>query len=314
MRSVLIRGDGIAACCCAHLLTAAGVSVTIEAGARARVPAIMLSDTALGLLRDVFGRPDLLAGRPRIERRVVAWGAAAQPVEVPHAAVVVSEHELLAALREGLRIESGPIADEGHDFLIHTTPALPPSVVQHRFGARRASAVEVTLRDANDVTASWIESTPDGWLFVAPNPAGAVWLLGVGAPLDELLASSRLIAPRLDTVGAASGAFDCCPRILAPLCADDWLACGTSAIAFDPICGDGAAQATREGILASAVIVARSRGGDTTRLMSHYQAMMTAAMRRHLGLCVDFYSTGGDGPWWRAERAALLAGAPRSWR
>jgi len=50
--------------------------------------------------------------------------------------------------------------------------------------------------------------------------------------------------------------------MLARLRGPDWLACGTAAVAFDPICGDGTAQAMREAILGCAVITAIGEGGD----------------------------------------------------
>ena len=40
------------------------------------------------------------------------------------------------------------------------------------------------------------------------------------------------------------------------MCGPGWLSCGTAALSFDPICGDGTGHAVREGILAAAVIFA----------------------------------------------------------
>src|SRR6266852_4613650 len=42
--SVLIRGEGVAACCCNHLLTRAGLPLRIETTTRPKVPAIMLGE------------------------------------------------------------------------------------------------------------------------------------------------------------------------------------------------------------------------------------------------------------------------------
>jgi flavin-dependent dehydrogenase len=66
--------------------------------------------------------------------------------------------------------------------------------------------------------------------------------------------------------------FSASPRIPAPLCGPGWLACGSAAMGFDPICGDGTAHAVREAILALAVI----RGGDHG-MPAHYEARLTAA-------------------------------------
>lgn len=298
---VLIHGDGIAARCCAHLLGAAGIGVAFEQTVRPRVPAIMLGEAALALIRDVFARPGLFAAGHPIERRVVAWGG--DPVSVPHKAVVVSEAALIAALPAGQAARPGDRAD----FTIHTAPvpAMPP---QRRFGSRRAVAAEVRLAPDVDTAGCWVEALDAGWLFLVPGADGAIWLLGVGGALDALLAQSRLVAPMIADVGRRSNAFDTCPRIAPVLHGEDWLLCGSSAIGFDPICGDGTAQAVREAILAAATVVAIVEGDDRAALLAHYQSMLTAAMRRHVKLCADFYAAGGGGPWWTAELDALVAG------
>jgi flavin-dependent dehydrogenase len=86
-----------------------------------------------------------------------------------------------------------------------------------------------------------------------------------------------------------------------------------SAIAFDPICGDGSAQSVREAILAAAVIAHR---GDRDALATHYHSMLTASLRRHIQISGQFYATGGDTPWWR-EQVALskaMRGPHNNWR
>jgi hypothetical protein len=300
---ILVRGEGIAAACCAHLLRRAGLAVAVERVARPPVPAILLSDQALGLMRDVFDRPALLAGSPRIDRRIVAWGDRAEAAAVPHGGVVVSEAELLAELPIG---DAAPGTVPPH-FTIHTA-AVPSSETPMRFGSRSATAAPVQLLDPADRSSCFIESVDEGWLFLIPNRAEQTWLLAIGAPLKRLLARSRVISPRLAVVGAGRSGIDSCPRIAPAIAGADWLACGTAALAFDPICGDGTAWAIREAILATGVVVAIAEGGDAEALRGHYAAMLVATMRRHLALCADFYASGGAGPWWQAELAALVEG------
>jgi len=299
--TVTIRGEGIAANCCAHLLGRAGIATTRTTGARARVPAILLSDTALGLLRGVFDRPDLFAERPRVTHRVVAWGTV-EPVKLPHGAIVLSEGDLDAAL-------AGPPGSPAAaaDISILTAPPFPAGAVRS-FGSRSTVAALVQLRDEADRSVCWIEAVEAGWLFLVPSGQASAWLLAVGAPADALLGQSRHIAPRIEGVGATSAAFETSPRMLTSLAGPDWLACGSAAIAFDPICGDGTAQAVREAILASAVIGAMGEGGDQAALRVHFESMMIAAMRRHLRLCAQFYASGGEGEWWRAQLADLAEG------
>lgn len=304
LREVLIRGDGVAARCCARLLKKAGFRIAMEFSPRARVPAVMLSDRALALIRDVFEQASLFEGLNLIDRRTVAWGQDAKPITVPHFGVVIPELILLESLSAGFEADSLTAPD----FVIHTSTPLPGIVEEHHFGERRAFAAEVVLKDGGDCSGCWIESLNEGWLFLIPVTAEAAWLLGVGAPIESQLATSRVIAPRIELRGVASGNFPTSPRILSPLCGDGWIACGSAAIAFDPICGDGVAQAIREAILASAVIRAIADGGDAASLFAHYEARLTAGMLRHLVLCADFYRIGDKGPWWHKELRSLTEG------
>jgi len=296
-----IRGSGIAATTCAHLLNGAGLRVASEAAHRAPVPTILLSDPALALLRDIFGQSGLFADSPRIKRRVVAWGGA--PVVVPHGAALASEDAVQAALARDETVATG---DPG-DFTIHAAPPMPLGEMRV-FGDRNAVATKVQLRDPACSQEGRVEAVSDGWLFLVPAGAGEGWLLGVGGTLDDLLAQSGLIAPVVDAIGAVSMPFLAAPRLHLPLCGDDWLACGTAALGFDPICGDGTAQSVREAILASAVLIGIAEGGDAAALLTHYQSMLIAAMRRHLLLCAQFYASGGTGDWWRAQHDALMDG------
>jgi flavin-dependent dehydrogenase len=92
----------------------------------------------------------------------------------------------------------------------------------------------------------------------------------------------------------------------------DGLVLGSSAVAFDPICGDGVATAVRGGILAAAVAAEAvgndDPGLDQSALAGHYRAMLIAAMRRHLAVSWPFYERGGNGPWWREQADALAQG------
>jgi hypothetical protein len=302
MRSVIIRGDSVAANCCLHLLQSAGVQAGIERGDRPRVPAIMLSDAAVELIRDVFGRRELFRDSPRIRKRVVSWGAA-EPVALPHSAVVVSEPFLLDGLRADVLA-----APAESDWTIFTSRPLPPAASEERFGSRTAFAVPVNLKNAADAETCWIESMEEGWLFLIPNGTQSAWLLSVGMPADSLLGHSRLISERITASSGSSREFPACPRIMSPLCGPAWLACGTAAMAFDPICGDGTANAVREAILACAVTRAIGAGGNVTELLAHYETRLIAGFYRHLALCRQFYESGHQGPWWESELAALDRG------
>ncbi len=284
----------VAASCCAHLLR--GVPVRFAAGTRPRVPAVLVSESTQSLMRDVFAAPALFEGLPSIRRRIVAWGPGAAPVELPHSAVLVSEDELIARLPAAPPAAPNPAAD----WTIYTARPLPDPAADRHFGARRASALAVD----SEPSTCCIESLPGGWLFLVPG-----WLIAVGAAPAALLAESRLIAPRVTRSAAQPAEFPAYPRIADPLCAPGWLACGSAAMAFDPICGDGTGNAVREAVLASAVVRAALRGEPAGPLLAHYRTRLIAGFRRHLELALQFYRTGGASPWWREEAAALERGA-----
>lgn len=303
--AIVLRGRGVAVSSAAHLLGAAGIATVRETGQRRTVPVIMLSDPALALLRDVFGQPSLFAGKARIEQRIVRWGDT-DPVAMPHGAVVVSEDDLAAALDPQGVPHITPAAETA-DFTLHAMPPFPHAN-RLRFGERLSATARVTLTPAAAPATCWIESVAGGWLFLIPDGNGGAWLLAVGAAPDALAAQAPMIGPLIAAMEPAGTTFDTSPRMLARLAGEGWLACGTAAIAFDPICGDGTAQAAREGILASAVIGALDRGENPADLAVHYHSLLLAAMRRHLRLSLPFYASGGAGRWWQDQYASARAG------
>jgi flavin-dependent dehydrogenase len=152
-----------------------------------------------------------------------------------------------------------------------------------------------------DSSTCWIESLEGGWLFLIPAGDNAGWLLAVGGTQEFLLAQSRIVAPHIEGVRGNAGQFPAYPRIADPFCGPGWLACGSAALGFDPLCGDGAGNAVREAILAAAIIRAEADGADATDVLAHYRGRLLAGFRKHLELCRQFYAAGHSGPWWNTE-------------
>jgi hypothetical protein len=301
MSGVAIQGDGVAACCCAHLLKCAGFEVTASQGARPRLPVMMLSDAAVSLMQGVFG--DLgFADFPRIRNRVVAWGA--EPVKLPHSAIVISEKALLERTWRGIALDE----TAQPAWTVFAARPLPPGTIEHRLGSRTATVTPVTLKATADPETCWIESIENGWLFLIPTAPGSAYLLSVGGTADSLLGASRLATVQIDHSGTDSKEFAAYPRILSRLCGDGWLACGSAAMAFDPLCGDGTSHAIREAILAAAVIQAAAAGENSDELLSHYESRLIAGFGRHLALCSQFYKSADRGAWWQAELRSLEEG------
>jgi hypothetical protein len=306
VKNVSIHGGGIAAACCRRLLSRQGFRIVGEPEERPNLPAILLRDTTQKLLADVLDRNDLFTHLHQIRRRAVLWGESAEPVIVPHSAAVVSEAALLDCIQEEL-----PPGDAEADWSIfagRTLPGIGPVRKEQDFGCRMAVAVTVNLKSDASSDACWIESQEEGWLFLLPTGPDNGWLLCVGGRPDGLLADSRLVAAQIGAADSAAGQFPSHPRATEPLAGPGWLACGSAALGFDPLCGEGAGNATREAILAAAVIRAASEGEDAKHLAAHYSARLIAGFRKHLEICRDYYSTGHRSPWWARQVADLDRG------
>ncbi len=304
--SVIVQGRGVGAAAACAVLAANAVLCSGEPGdARGAAPVVMLGEQARHLLDGLFG-PDRMAAAHRIARRIVRWDTE-DAVAIAHQAVALSGADLLAALPL-----AGPPADPIGDFAppcftLCTSPPLPKPAVR-RFGQRRAAAAPVTLTGTADAAAVLVEAVEAGWLFLIPLGLRHGWLLAVGGDPDALLGSSRLVAPAMTTLGAVEARFETAPRVLEHVAGDDWLALGSGALAFDPLCGDGTATAARGGILAGAVATAIAEGAAPEPLLRHYRAMLIAALRRHLAACLPFYQRGGAGAWWAEQAEATTAG------
>lgn len=301
MNHVVIRGGGVAALTCAHLLRRAGFQVSIEGAERPRLPAILLSQAAQHLIAGVFDKERLFDSLPPVRTRIVAWGA--NPVALPHEAVVVSEADLLSRLA-GPEQDACPRPPDVPAWTIHTlTPA-----ESHSFGSRQATVYAVNLKDDAEPYACWIESLAEGWLFLITNAPGRGWLLAVGDLGANPLGGSSVVGTKIARMGERAGQFPTAPRIAAELCGPAWLACGSAAMAFDPLCGDGTAHAVREAILASAIVAAAAKGEDSTAMCAHYRARLIAAFEKHLAMCLSYYRGAGRHPWWEAQCRAIAEG------
>jgi hypothetical protein len=278
--------------------------VTPQRTARPKLPAIMIGAGTQGLFADAFDRAGLFQDMQQITRRVVAWGTTAARV-LPHSAVVAREQDLLD------RVASRPVEPDSAvtaDWTIVASRPLPEACQEHHFGARIARAIPVRLHERADRSVCWVESLEDGWLFLIPQGEEAAWLLAVGEVREASLEAGDVVRRQIAASTGEAAEFPAYPRIAWPPCGPGWLACGSAALSFDPLCGDGSGHAIREAILAAAVLCAIHRGGEAQDLLAHYRTRLLAGFHRHLELCDEFYRTGGSSPWWRAQRESILEG------
>jgi hypothetical protein len=306
---VNILGDGLAACCTAHLLSSEDFLLRVEPFIRSRPARLLLSEQTQSLLRGTFGAPHLFEHARQIRRRIVSWGDAAAPMELPHRGIVVHEQELLSELWTRVVISAPASADTEWTVLSVQNSDVPSQF--QSFGSRVATValVELTRQAADDCC--WVESLPDGWLFLLPSEPGRAALISCGYSPEKLIEQSRLISglvSNLDEGTRAAHHHPAYPQIKSELCGPHWLACGSAAIMFDPLCGEGAGHAVREALLASAVIRASAKGSETRTLLAHYETRLMHGFLKHLEVCLQFYVSGGSSDFWKTEAAALEAG------
>jgi hypothetical protein len=303
-----ILGDGLAACCCAQLLSSGDFSLRVEPFTRSRPARLLLSEQTQSLLRDTFGAPHLFQDAQQIRRRIVRWGNA-EPVELPHSGIVVHEQELLSELWNRVMIPKPASTDLA--WTVISARNGDSAAPFRSFGSRVATFALVELAPQAAEDCCWVESLPDGWMFLLPSGAGRATLIRCGYSPEKLMAQSRLIGGLVSSVVETSGApqhHPAFPQILGELCGPQWLACGSAAMAFDPLCGEGAGHAVREALLASAVIRASAKGSPNETLLAHYETRFMHGFFKHLQVCLQFYVSGGSSDFWKAEAAALETG------
>jgi 2-polyprenyl-6-methoxyphenol hydroxylase-like FAD-dependent oxidoreductase len=304
-KTVVIKGDGIAACSSARLLQQSGFDLCMESARRSAVAALLVSPATQMLLADVFQDQDLFSGSPIIRKRVVLWGRDSQPIALPHSGVVISESTLLNRLWVKLHIRRQNFSGQPRWTILSSKAQ--SVATEHHFGSRIAGSTAVQLKTGADREACWIESVEAGWLFLLPCSQTDGSLICVGGSPTSLLQQSRLVSEQVDAVQGPTTEFPAYPRILEPLCALGWLACGTAAMGFDPLCGEGAGNAVREAILASAVVRAAATN-DIHSLLEHFTSRLMAGFFRHLQICKQFYESAHRGAWWDAELNSLQQG------
>ena len=305
-RVILIRGNGIAACCCARLLQGQGTCVVVAEAKRPTLPAILVSESTQRLLADIFRGREVFGGLHQIRKRIVAWGAG-EPQVFPHSAVVASEQMLLDRLWARREDLEGQAPRHAHWTIFTARPAENAPEEMH-FGSRRAFVGEVELHGEAERDACWIESVAGGWLFLLATGNAKGSLISAGGRGQQLLGKSRLVARQVRKVGDVQAEFPAYPRIAADLCGTGWLACGTAAMSFDPLCGEGAGNAAREAILACAAVEAIAAGEAADEVLAEYAMRLRLGFLRHLDNCREFYRRGDSDLFWSSELALIEQG------
>jgi hypothetical protein len=312
-RGVLVLGEGIAASCCVQLLRKQRGFVArgyVGAGKRVALPAILISQSTQKLLADIFESSDLFEELPEIRKRVVSWGGG-EPMMLPHSAVVAPEGVLLERLRARIKDVNERAVDARAarpDSTIVTARASRDTAEKMHFGSRMALVSEVELREEAAQDACWVEAVEEGWLFLLATGGGRGSLICVGGAVEKLLTKSRLVRRHVKKMCGASAELAAYPRTAVDLCGAGWLACGSAAMTFDPLCGEGAGNAAREAILACAVVRAIASGESEQELLAEYSLRLRLGFLRHLENCREFYQRDGAGAFWNSELNSIDRG------
>jgi hypothetical protein len=279
----------------------------------------LISEQTQRLLTEIFGDSLSLADAPQIRKRIVRWGNQKEPVELPHRGLVLSEQALLDRLWQHVQLSENASASPSPTSQVEWTIvsasnsdiSSEPQPELWSFGSRLALTTIVELDRRAPADCCWIESLPDGWLFLLPAGEGRATLISTGYAPEKLIEQSGWIARQISNVNyiaEQARRFPAFPQLLSPLCGSDWLGCGSAAMIFDPLCGEGAGHAAREAILASAVIRAAAQGYVAEDLLSHYATRLMQGFLRHLQVCLPFYQSGGSSSFWTTEAAELRRG------
>lgn len=328
MFKALVNGGGVAALCCARLLSDKGWEVSLRRGAPPSSPTLVLQPLTVRLIEQIFcPAEDIFRGAHLLERRLVKWGREEPDVVgVPCLVMrgdVLAERLLTAlACRVGIVAETASAYESSYDWTVYAGGRGAAAAAgihkpgQRRFGRRRAIVSAVRLHRDADTGAASMEATPGGWLFLIPT-GGRRAVLQAAVPfrpplpahtLRSILEGASLVRRLVSEVTGPSLVFDSAPSMLETPVGTRWMAAGSLACAYDPLCGDGTGDAVRGAILAAAVLDAAAHGPEPGRYVEHYRDRLACALHDHLLACHSFYSAGGFDSTWSAELEATADG------
>ncbi|MEC4814460.1 MAG: NAD(P)-binding protein [Scytonema sp. PMC 1069.18] len=339
MQRALIIGGGVAGLSCAHLLAQHGWEVKIWGKTSHNSPTVLLNDTTCYLLQDIWQLEESFWKNFYVlNQRQVCWGIGADVLNIPQPSVVMNgnylvkhlEKHLLQKYHQLVHLESPPslgelassdfLADAEQQFTWVIDASGRKSVIgshaigsqRHHFGHRCILSQELMLTAASEQTTSWIETVPDGWLFLAPlgeNKALLQCMVPITTEEPEkmltLLEQTRFIKTFVDTFLDSTHIFEAFPQISDPLCGSKWIAVGDAAFSLDPISGDGTGYALRGAILAISVINSIASGLDKNKCLQHYTLRLRKTFSSHLQQCLKYYSNSFSSSTWKKEIALM---------
>jgi flavin-dependent dehydrogenase len=331
MQKVLVIGNGIAGLSCARLLANRGWEIEVWGENQLTAPTLILNQIACNLLQDIWQLdPSFWNSWHRLYERRVCWGGDGEFSSMDEPSVVINGKSLSDRLGENL------LAQHHHQVQFHKLPVKidnlgdfqrefawivdaggrQSAIAQqlgsgHRysFGDRCILSQEVQLTNSTPEDIYWIETVPQGWLFLAPLGNKRA-ILQVMVPvisgadsnlLVTLLKQTRHIQEYISKISESIAIFAAFPQILRPLSGNKHLAVGDAAFSVDPISGDGTGYAMRGAILATSVIDAIASGLSRSDCLQHYTLRLEKAFDAHLQQCLEYYLKGFTSSLWQRE-------------
>ena len=185
-----------------------------------------------------------------------------------------------------------------------------------KIGERVTLCCEVALATGALSSDCWIESTADGWVFLAPlsdrcgllQATVAVRPHSASEALAAMLNGTRYVSRLVNSVETDVSVFTTAPSINRPCGGCGWLAVGAAALVLDPLCGDGTGHAFQSGLLAAGGIRAVADGQPVELVLNHYNERLRLTFAAHLRACRQFYDPAIFGTSWIEEIETIRAG------
>ena len=310
---IRVRGSGLAALTAAKLLVDRGADVIMEAPARRRTRILAVAVDTLILAAELFELdPAELAIGPTVSGRRVDWSDDG-PGVVPQAALVCRADALAAVLARPLRdagVFRDSVEESESDWTIEASGH--PAAAGACGGARVGYFARIA--DVPPESTTSITATQDGWIFTAPHPDGGLAALVIAPTPMQAAATPDELACLLGRAGRKVPADAICeisrsepvaPRLSASLCGAGRIVVGESALALDPLRGDGTGFALRGALLAQAVLAAIENGYGRTQCMAHYENRLRSAFLAHLRGCSAHYRAARHAAIWERDIASM---------
>jgi flavin-dependent dehydrogenase len=331
MPKVLVIGNGIAGLSCAQLLANRGWEIEIWGEDRLTTPTLILNQIACNLLQDVWQLdPSFWNSCHRLYERRVCWGSDGEFSSMDEPSMVINGkslndrlwHHLSKKYHHQIHFHKSPISIGNLDNLQHNFDWIidaggRQSLVaqklgagdRYAFGDRCILAQEVQLTNSAPEDIYWVETVPEGWLFLAPVGNNRAILQAMVPLISEeaadlmalLLKQTRHIQQYISKISESIAIFAGFPQILQPLASKKYLAVGDAAFSVDPISGDGTGYAIRGAILATSIIDAIAAGLSSSDCLEHYSGRLETAFAAHLQQCLEYYRNGFASSLWQAE-------------